>query len=112
MRGQRPAPLRLAHGGKDRRSAPEAQAHLQGRHPRDEQMPRRGLLGISERQHASLAQRIAAIAGEHVKQVVHVAQAVHVPLEAVVVARPSGQKPLGLVDEPLCGHPSLSMKSQ
>ena len=77
-----------------------------------EQMRQRGLLAISKRQHALFAQRIAAIAGQHVLQIVRVAHPVEIPFDliAVILVRPAILRQI--LDQPVRGQPFAFQHAQ
>ena len=67
-------------------------------------MPGAGLLAIRERQHALLAQRIAAVTGQHVLQIVRVALPVKIPGELVLEFIAAGAELHRFGDQPGSGQ--------
>src|SRR3546814_2364371 len=81
--------LALADRAEHRRVALDAALHLITARIGDERIAVIARLAIGEAEHALFAQRVAAIAGQDVEQVVRVAQAVRMPLHLVVELLPA-----------------------
>src|SRR3546814_10220824 len=90
--------LALADRAEHRGVALDAALHFITARIGDERIAVIARLAIGEAEHALFAERVAAIAGEDVEQVVRVAQAVRIPLHLVVILRPAHLVAFG--DEP------------
>src|SRR3546814_3445171 len=97
--------LALADRGIDGIAAAEPLANLARTGPGDEQRAPARRLAVGEGEHALFAERVAAIAGQDVEQVVRVAQPVAVEFHLVVMARLAVAELQRFVDQPLRGQP-------
>ncbi len=79
--------LALADRAEHRGVALDAALHFVTAGIGDEEIAVIARLAIGEAEHALFAERVAAIAGEDVEQVVRVAQAVRIPLHLIVILR-------------------------
>jgi hypothetical protein len=95
----------FAHRAEDRHLDPAAPRNLHGSGIAEEQVRQRRLLTIGERQHALFAQRIAPITGQHVHQIVRIAQATHIPIDLIVEPRIGRAVLFEFVDQPLRRQP-------
>lgn len=102
--------LGLAVAGHDIDLARKKLAQLARAHEGNEQDTAPAMLAPGEAQNARLAQRIAAIACQHMHHVMHVAQPVAIPFDRVV--EPGALMLVRFLDQTLRGQPLASMKSR
>ena len=79
--------MRLANRLEDRGLALDRLLHVERAGIADQQVAVTGVLAVREQQHALFTKTIAAIARQHVHQIMRVAQAKSVELDEIVIGR-------------------------
>src|SRR5690606_10999895 len=97
-------PLPLADRGIDGIAPANTLANFARARPRDEQCPPARRLAVGKGEHALLTERVAAVAGQDVEQVVRVAKPVAIYFEHVIIARLAVAEFERVVDQPLRGQ--------